>query len=278
MMLQAYQKTLIEAATEIHKLLVEHRVIFVEKVQEFVALFEQWREAVIVGQKNALTHKKPKLAFYSGEDIPETFKLPKGCERYKLYELNEFYHTDKSLPLNEHNEKLPFKGKNKDRNVTKRRHVYYGPPLPLNPIDTLRLRDWPCLPFESGNGLYEKDPRDPKEDLLRKFFLLAVIHAFYSHGQSIIDRDSLAAQLVYEAYQHTDDYCIPEKQSLIDTALIDVLAHLDSKEKPQGKAGQDNIGNVESSNEKTSESWFWKLYEKTLKAFFTAIFDKFNPS
>lgn len=50
------------------------------------------------------------------------------------------------------------------------------------------------------------------------------------------------------------------------------------KNKKQEKTGQGNDGNVYSPNGKTSESWLWKLYEKTIKAAFDAILDKLNPS
>jgi hypothetical protein len=46
----------------------------------------------------------------------------------------------------------------------------------------------------------------------------------------------------------------------------------------QEKARQVKVGNADSSNETKSESWFWKLYERTIKALFAAILDKFNPS
>lgn len=46
----------------------------------------------------------------------------------------------------------------------------------------------------------------------------------------------------------------------------------------QEKGGQDNDGNADLPNGKTSESWLWKLYEKTIKAAFDAILDKINPS
>ncbi len=41
--------------------------------------------------------------------------------------------------------------------------------------------------------------------------------------------------------------------------------------------GKSNGGKVDSPNEKSSETWYWKLYEKTIKAFIAAILDKVNP-
>ena len=48
--------------------------------------------------------------------------------------------------------------------------------------------------------------------------------------------------------------------------------------KTQEKDGQSNSGKVDSPNEKSSETWYWKLYEKTIKAVIAAILDKVNPS
>ena len=44
------------------------------------------------------------------------------------------------------------------------------------------------------------------------------------------------------------------------------------------KDGQSNCGKADSPNEKSSETWYWKLYEKTIKAVIAAILDKINPS
>jgi len=52
----------------------------------------------------------------------------------------------------------------------------------------------------------------------------------------------------------------------------------DTPQKETEKGEQVNGGNADSSNEKISESWLWKLYEKTIKAAFDAILDKLNPS
>lgn len=52
----------------------------------------------------------------------------------------------------------------------------------------------------------------------------------------------------------------------------------EQKIEPQEKDGQSNGGKVDSPNEKSSETWYWKLYEKTIKAVIAAILDKVNPS
>jgi len=50
-----------------------------------------------------------------------------------------------------------------------------------------------------------------------------------------------------------------------------VQADLDSRK-------QASDGKVDSPNEKSLETWYWKLYEKTIKAVIAAILDKVNPS
>ena len=64
-----------------------------------------------------------------------------------------------------------------------------------------------------------------------------------------------------------------EYQALIKKALRIVERDINEKKQknePQKKDGHDNGGKADSPNEKTSESWIWKLYKKT-KAFFMRI-------
>ena len=55
-------------------------------------------------------------------------------------------------------------------------------------------------------------------------------------------------------------------------------AETEQKTEPHEKGRQSKGGKVDSPNEKSSETWCWKLYEKTIKAFIAAILDKINPS
>lgn len=231
---EEYREKLIEAAVEVHKLIVTHKVVFEQMAQTFLNDFQQWRIAAVVGQQKALLRKK-NMVFearsdiarfyrppYSRKDYAYLYRAPKELEDYDLkeivHDLGSFYEADESLPLKQYN---------REKTPEERKFVYLAPPLPLNPMDTLRLRGWPVLPLDSevADGPSEREPQDQEEDLLRKFFLLSIIHAFYSHGQQpIIDRDCLAARLVLDAYRLEDDYCVPDKQALIAIALFDVQA------------------------------------------------------
>ena len=49
------------------------------------------------------------------------------------------------------------------------------------------------------------------------------------------------------------------------------------QKQPQGKGGQSNGGKVDPPNEKSSETWYWKLYETTLKVLVDAVLERFWP-
>ena len=70
---------------------------------------------------------------------------------------------------------------------------------------------------------------------------------------------------------------ISEMVKFLDKCKDEMIQGLKDKNKPQEKGGQSNGGKVDSPNEKSSETWYWKLYEKTIKAFIAAILDKVNP-
>ena len=255
----SYREKLFEAAKETHALIIQHKDIIEEKARTFIRRFEEWRTAIIKGQQIALTSTKPILVFYRENDIPSTFTLPKKIEDYVFHKLDNFYDEDELLPLIKHNSKYHYKC-----HVKKRRRVYFGPPLPLNPMDTLRLRLLPFPIIGHQKELYGREPENPEEDMLRKYFLLTVIHTLYGHGQPIFDRgcNDLAVLLVFKAYNEDNDYCVPEKQSLIDTALIDVKTDLpktpertkkkEKKPKPK-KRGRKKDPKVRTRNKKIAE-------------------------
>lgn len=60
----------------------------------------------------------------------------------------------------------------------------------------------------------------------------------------------------------------------LNTALKWVKEYIQKQEE---KVGSSNESKVDSPNKKSSQSLFWKLYEKTVKAAFDAILDKVNP-
>ncbi len=59
---------------------------------------------------------------------------------------------------------------------------------------------------------------------------------------------------------------------------LKIKSGLSGESQPQEKDVQSNVGKVDAPNEKSSETWCWKLYEKTIKAVNAAILGKVNPS
>jgi len=79
-------------------------------------------------------------------------------------------------------------------------------------------------------------------------------------------------------------YDIKANVSLLGERLFEVAKQQASEAKteleqkqPQGKGGQSNGGMVDPPNEKSSETWYWKLYETTLKVLVDAVLERFWP-
>ena len=68
-------------------------------------------------------------------------------------------------------------------------------------------------------------------------------------------------------------------QMIHNEALLRIveLSKLQGSENKEETQRGKQSGKVDSPNEKSSETWYWKLYEKTIKAFIAAILDKINP-
>ena len=115
---------------------------------------------------------------------------------------------------------------------------------------TIKLNSWDY----SRSSLRRK--REAGEDL-KKIFKQAKRCAFKLRKQN----KNLPSLKNVKDFDELKDWCI-EAQKI----------------KPQEKDGQNNSGKVDSPNEKSSETWYWKLYEKAIKAVIAAILDKVNPS
>ena len=66
---------------------------------------------------------------------------------------------------------------------------------------------------------------------------------------------------------------IDASDPLSGLAQIQQLCAKSRSIEPQEKGGQSNGGKVDSPNEKSSETWYWNLYEKTIKAVIATILD-----
>ncbi len=223
---QSYQEFLIDVASKTHRLIKSNKERFRSQVQEFIGRFDKWRNAVFEAQQAALDDPTLNIG---GDDMPDLGKPPQ--EGYFPIHPNEFAYS--------HEDILPsIKG------------YFWAPPLPCNPVDTLRPREPLVLDFPERliNGhapMLKREPRDNKEDLLRKYFLLAVIHSLKGHGGVVVEQcpeawtspqnkavEYTVVELVWDMYEdaYMDDrkesYWGASMRALIDDALFDVEADL----------------------------------------------------
>jgi len=148
-----------------------------------------------------------------------------------------------------------------------------GKPKP-DPLCYLSSMIWGCIGQEY-EGL---------ERLDYQFVLLAIIHDAqnWQAGRERIyfnplEGEGLSDRLRRAVWQRLESYDTPYKFKdvcqTIETAIRAVKANLE-----QEKEVQSNGGKMDSPNEKSSETWYWNLYEKTIKAVISAVLDKVNPS
>lgn len=180
-----YQRFLNETASYVDTLLLNERGQFSKKVDEFIEAFEHWKQCVIQGQRAAL---KDKSLIYS-EDSPSKYGLPD----YEVKSYNNF---------------ADYKG----LDLVKVR--YWTQILPPNPIDTLRPCDLfgilhPTNDRKDGDlatterGFIAREPND-SEKATRRYFLLAIIQSKFGEVDSVVDKHSEIAELVWELYKDLD--------------------------------------------------------------------------
>jgi hypothetical protein len=199
---QEYDSFLIETASKIDTLIAQKskRQHFQKQVNLFLDGFDKWYEAFKDGIEQA--KKNPKL--FAGkmpvDDGTEGFldndtdgkwleSAKKNCPAG--YEL--VYPHDDYYPYNKRIE--PPAG------------YYYRKPLPLNPLDTLIPKDDFENLFPNQNReipMIERRPIDGQEDLLRKYYLLALIHANKGNSTALIDKNGYSADLVWSVYGSMD--------------------------------------------------------------------------
>ncbi len=247
-----YQNFLIKIAKETDELFKVNDRKVTKQIKEFIKRFENWEEKVFEGQREAL--KDPKLQGWKDRSSDERLKgVP---QNYILYDPNNFYGQEYALD--------GIKG------------PYWAAELPSNPVDTLRRRDILSILLpdycEDNYPLYERNPLDTEEDLLRKYFLLAVIHAHRSHSSPLWNCDSESdepepVRLVWDMYRSLDKaqlYCWETTiKEFIETALNDIKADLKPPETEQ-----------KATAEHEKDNWFYRLYRITITSFWYTFWDK----
>jgi hypothetical protein len=240
-----YQTVLINLAGEVSKLIAskDKRKYFEEQVQKFIGAFDYWRNKVIEGQHAARDDPKLNIGKEPADDGSDEFEdnqikekwresvLKNKPDGYEIYSANSFDRSDYVID--------EIKG------------YYFAPKLPPNPVETLRPTTFFSILLPEYNKdsspIKEREPANTEEDLMRKYFLLAVIHAHKGENIPLLDKDHEAVYLVWFMYQDMDDrqeYCWGAKiRNLLKTALIDVEADLNSKK--QTEIEQENTADKE---------------------------------
>jgi hypothetical protein len=246
-----YDNFLSGIAQKTQELITHNKLYFQEKVGDFILRYIYWKEQLFEGQREALKNKKNlyigkmpefisksddfmEIDLFSEEDrwkqSIET-KKPKGYILYNPYEIgfsNYWAFIIKGIE-----------------------GYYWGKPLPINPVDTLRIRNDSTIaspPYETylQKEHIERNPVDEVEDMTRKYFLLSVIHAKVGcFGVPIIDPGNEAAQLVWIMYRNMDggkqSVWGKKIQNFITAAIKDVKVDLRRCQRQSTPAIKTNI-------------------------------------
>ncbi len=205
-----------------------NRDIFESRINDFLKRFEKWMSVWQDGINAALKDKKLRigkgLPDNSDDDIlgkwwenakqncPEGYEIVKGGDQlYSYYPL--------ALNMSDVN------------------GYYYRLKLSLNPLDTLCQRDdFDDLFVGEGTPLIARKPEDELEDKLRKYFLLAVIHAHEGNSPGLVDKQAPATKIVWNVYgssnQRDEYHRGKKKRALIKAALSTVETETDLAKSP----------------------------------------------
>jgi hypothetical protein len=211
--LLTYSVFLMTIAGQVNSLIEQHRDRFAQMVTEFEDRFNRWKKEFDRIYQNAIDN--PYLQF--DENKPKRKKVPAN---YILYDLNEQLEDNPREDGKFH---------------------FWGPPIPFNPVDTLRKRHFlQVLLRTPEDSVTARNPMDVQEDVLRKYYLLAVIHAFCGHelGVGVINKQCLedpgqstdaSAMLVWEQYEDSPNRAHrTAEMSLIKAALDTVNKDVNS--------------------------------------------------
>ncbi len=268
-----YQTVLINLAGEVSILIAskDKRKYFEEQVQKFTGAFDYWRNKVREGQLAAKDDPMLNIGKEPVDDGSEEFLdnrveekwresvLKNKPDEYEIYSANTF--------------------DNGDYVIDEIEGYYFAPKLPPNPVETLKptkLLSILLPEYNKDNPIKEREPSNTEEDLMRKYFLLAVIHAHKGENIPLLDKDHEAVFLVWFMYQDMDnrkEYCWGARiRNLLKTALTNVEADLKSK-KP-AKTGKQKATPKCKKMTTCFKDFIKEGYRITVKSLFDSLLGK----
>jgi len=132
-----------------------------EKIRAFTLAYEQWREAALKVQEEAL--HKPKLNYDHSSECPG--------ENFTDYNSN--YFGNKGILIDNFKD-LPAR--------------FWGRKLPVNPVEFLAPHQW-IISTMPGSEFTPERPSNETEHLMMSYFLLAVIYNNQGSGSRFISED-----------------------------------------------------------------------------------------
>lgn len=234
-----YDNFLIETASKIDALTVQqgNRQHFQRQVNLFLDGVNNWYEAYKDGLEQAKSNPKLFIGKYSTDDESEKEWLEsirnnenveekwKESKREKTPQGYEF--VDPNYDYYPYFNNI----------IEKSKGYYYRKPLPPNPLDTLIPKDDMKELFPENKRevpMIERPPIDTQEDVLRKYYLLAVIHAHKVSSPPFIDKESYSAVLIWDVYGDLNDtrkamYWGKHIETLIISAIGNVAAGINGQ-------------------------------------------------
>ncbi len=245
MELQEYKDLLLDTAGEVEKLIAKkkNKDYFLEQVSEFEGRFYKWLDFFMANRKRALKDKKYFVGrvpdFYFDID-KNGFPIEKSIEKSEIQQSKWFNKVKKDKP----EPGLILMGYDGDyadvldrcyplsrtEEIPEVNGLYWSEPEPLNPLDTLCFRDESKTipPYQEDFCQRKGEEIEQREDELRKFYLLAVIHANFNIYRPMIDKNKTPAKAVWDifgmttpgVYDNWYNTCGKEIISLVKNALF----------------------------------------------------------
>ena len=228
-----YDNFLIETASKIDTLTVKpsNRQHFQKQVNHFLDRFNKWYEAF----KNGIEQAKKNPNLFAGK-----MPVDDGTDEFIDNDVDGKWlqNVRRKCPagyevVNPSKDYYPYV-----KEVEPPAGYYYRQPLPLNPLDTL-------IPKDDFNTLFPDNKKEipmieatqidkQEEDVLRKYYLLAVIHSHKGHSTPFIDKESYPAVLVWNVYEDLNDtkkeiFWGKHIEALMNNAVLTVEANIDGR-------------------------------------------------